>query len=87
MGNAQSTIGADQNDSSETEGGHDNILDQLPPERLLETNNSKHLRGGLQCMHSVETVKKYVAYENENKNRSHVLSKLHARATEIKSEE
>lgn len=87
MGNHQSTIGAGQGDSQGSENGRDGILDQLPPEKLLETTNPKLLRGGLQCMHTVETVKQYVAYENGNAARPHVLKQLQARAAEIQGDE
>ena len=83
MGNAQSTIGGAQ-ESPEPENKGDDILDQLPPEKLLETTNPKLLRGGLQCMHSVKTVKKYVAYENNHEQRQFILNDLQARAREIR---
>ena len=85
MGNAQSTIAGCQ-ESSDSEDGRDNILDQLPPEKLLETTNPRLLRGGLQCMHSVETVKKYVAYENNNEQRQFILNDLRGRAREIREQ-
>ena len=85
MGNAQSTIAGGQ-ESSDSEDGRDNILDQLPPEKLLETTNPRLLRGGLQCMHSVETVKKYVAYENNNEQRQFILNDLRGRAREIREQ-
>ena len=85
MGNAQSTIGGGQ-ESPHSEDGRDKILDQLPPEKLLETTNPKLLRGGLQCMHSVETVKKYVAYENNNEQRQFILNGLQDRAQEIREQ-
>lgn len=86
MGNAQSTIAGGQ-ESPDSEDGRDNILDQLPPEKLLETTNPRLLRGGLQCMHSVKTVKKYVGYENSHEKRSHILEQLRARAAELQRDE
>lgn len=85
MGNAQSKIGSNHSDPADTDTDHDAILDQLPPEKLLDTNNPKLLRGGFRCMHSVETVQKYVGYENSNAKRTHVLKRLQARAAEIRN--
>lgn len=90
MGDAQATIGGDHDGSSDddtTENGddHDAILNELPPKRLLDTNDPKLLRGGVRCMRSVETVRQYVAYENSNAQRQHVLERLQARAAELRS--
>jgi peptidyl-tRNA hydrolase len=76
--------------SIETDGGvddSDRILVELPPEKLLDTPNFRLIRGGVACMHSVETVKQYVAHENTTEQREQVLRLLHQRATELREQE
>ena len=79
---AQARIGTDGG-TSESETG-DAVLDALPPEKLLETNDMTRIRAGIHCMESVETVKQYVAYENNNDGRDHILRLLQERATELR---
>ncbi|GAA0451809.1 hypothetical protein MUK72_15370 (plasmid) [Halococcus dombrowskii] len=79
---AQATIG--------TDGGRDDsehILEELPPEKLLDTPSFRLIRGGVACMHSVETVKQYVAHENTTEQREQVLRLLHQRAAELRDQE
>lgn len=79
---AQATIG--------TDGGMDDfdqIIAELPPEKLLDTPNFRLIRGGVECMHSVETVKQYVAHENATEQREQVLRLLHQRAAELRGQE
>ena len=79
---AQATIG--------TDGGRDDsehILEELPPEKLLDTPSFRLIRGGVACMHSVETVKQYVAHENTTEQREQVLRLLHQRAAELREQE
>jgi hypothetical protein len=79
---AQATIG--------TDGGTENtdrILEELPPEKLLDTPSFRLIRGGVACMHSVETVKQYVALENATEQREQVLRLLHQRAAELRDQE
>ena len=78
---AQATIG--------TDGGMDTpaqILNELPPEKLLDTPNFRLIRGGVTCMDSVETVKQYVAYENTTEQRAQVLRLLQQRAAELREQ-
>jgi hypothetical protein len=73
-----------------TDGGVDTsaqVLEELPPEKLLDTPSFRLIRGGVACMHSVETVKQYVAYENTTEQREQVLRLLHQRATELRDQE
>jgi peptidyl-tRNA hydrolase len=79
---AQATIG--------TDGGRDDsehILEELPPEKLLDTPSFRLIRGGVGCMRSVETVKQYVAHENATEQREQVLRLLHQRAAELREQE
>jgi peptidyl-tRNA hydrolase len=79
---AQATIGTDGGRE-----GPEHILDELPPEKLLDTANFRLVRGGVACMHSVETVKQYVAHENATEQREQVLRLLHQRAAELREQE
>ncbi|MFC6977127.1 hypothetical protein ACFQL1_24175 [Halomicroarcula sp. GCM10025709] len=62
----------------------DAILDELPPERLLDGDHLQPILAGIRCMHSVETVQQYLAYENRNQNRTPVQSHLRMRARELR---
>jgi peptidyl-tRNA hydrolase len=73
-----------------TDGGEDNadrVLVELPPEKLLETNDVARIRGGVHCMQSVETVKQYVAHENATDQRERILRLLQQRAAELHDQE
>ncbi|MDS0223755.1 hypothetical protein NDI54_20650 [Haloarcula sp. S1AR25-5A] len=65
----------------------DPILDKLPPERLLEADHLQVIVAGINCMHSIETIQQYLAYENQHKNRTPVQSRLRERAREIRRDE
>jgi len=60
------------------------ILEALPPATLLETNNRRLIRGGVACMHDVETVREYVGYENQHQRRRWVLRMLADRAAALR---
>lgn len=82
-------IGTDSGtyEDSEDASSDERILDTLPPEKLLGTNDVTRIRAGIHCMGSVETVKQYVAYENSNDQREHILRLLQQRATELREQE
>jgi len=65
----------------------DPILDKLPPERLLDADHLQPIVAGINCMHSMATVKRYLAYENKHQNRTPVQSRLRERAREIRRDE
>jgi len=65
----------------------DKILEELPPERFLDTTNGRLIQAGLHCMHSRETVKQYLAHENQHENRTWVQRLLARRARELAEEE
>lgn len=81
----QATIGTDGGTSDD--GAGETVLATLPPEKLLDTNDVARIRAGVHCMDSVETVKQYVAYENNNDQREHILQLLQERATELREQE
>jgi len=60
------------------------ILEALPPATLLETDNRRLIRGGLACMHDIETVREYVGYENQHQRRRWVLRMLADRAATLR---
>ena len=60
------------------------ILEALPPATLLETTNRRLIRGGVACMHDVETVREYVGYENQHQRRRWVLRMLADRAATLR---
>jgi hypothetical protein len=82
----QATIGTDggESEDDESDDTYDQVLDELPPERLLSTNDMSRIRGGVRCMRSVETVREYVAYENGHEQRQRILKLLQERATELR---
>ena len=79
---AQARIGTDGG-----KVGSEQILDELPPETLLDTAGLRLIQGGVACIYSVETVKKYVAHENASEQREQVLRLLHKRAAELREQE
>jgi hypothetical protein len=62
----------------------DPILEQLPPERLLETPQWDLIKAGIVCMHHIETIQQYVAYENQHQQRTAILRLLQQRAATIR---
>ena len=60
------------------------ILEALPPATLLETDNRRLIRGGVACMHDVETVREYVGHENQHQRRRWVLRMLADRAATLR---
>lgn len=61
------------------------VLEALPPATLLETDNRRLIRGGVACMHDVETVREYVGYENQHQRRRWVLRMLADRAATLRN--
>ena len=60
------------------------IAEALPPEKFLETNQQRLIRGGIACMHDIPTVQQYVAYENQHERRRWVLRMLAERAAALR---
>ncbi|AJF28034.1 hypothetical protein SG26_20005 (plasmid) [Haloarcula sp. CBA1115] len=65
----------------------DPILDKLPPERLLDADHLQPIVAGINCMHSIETIQQYLAYENQHESRTPVQSQLRLRAREVRRDE
>ena len=60
------------------------VIEALPPATLLETDNRRLIRGGLACMHDIETIREYVGYENQHQRRRWVLQMLANRAATLR---
>jgi hypothetical protein len=69
--------------SSPDDGG---IREKLPPETLLDTDHPRLIGAGVACMHDIETVRVYVAHENQHLGRGWVLRLLARRATTLREE-
>lgn len=59
------------------------IQDTLPPEKLL-SGNYHQIKAGIACIDDLETLRKYVGYENQHKARTPILNLLRMRADEIR---
>ena len=67
--------------SSTKEGG---IREKLPPETLLDTDQYQLIRAGVACMYDIDTVRAYVAHENQHRRRRWVLEMLADRAASLR---
>jgi predicted hydrolase (HD superfamily) len=65
----------------------DPVLQKLPPEKLLAADRLRPIRAGIRCMDSIETIQKYLAYENANRDRTQVQAALRMRARELRDAE
>lgn len=63
------------------------IREKLPPEKFLETDHPRLIRAGVVCMHDIETVRAYVAHENQHQQRGWVLRLLATRAATLRENE
>ncbi|QIO25039.1 hypothetical protein G9465_22385 (plasmid) [Haloarcula sp. JP-L23] len=62
----------------------DAVLADLPPERLLATDQIQPILAGIQCMDSLEMLQTYLAYETKHKDRTQVQHQLRLRARELR---
>ena len=60
------------------------IREKLPPATLLDTDQPRLIRAGVACMHDVDTIRAYVAYENQHQRRGWVLRLLARRAATLR---
>lgn len=67
--------------SSTDAGG---IREKLPPETLLDTDQPRLVRAGITCMYDVDTIRAYVAHENQHQRRGWVLRLLARRAATLR---
>ena len=66
--------------------GGSEIRKKLPPETLLDTDQLRLIRAGVACMDDIETVRAYVAYENQHRGRGWVLRLLARRAAQLRED-
>lgn len=64
----------------------DAVLADLPPKRLLATDQLGPIKAGIQCMDSIEMIQEYLAYETKHQNRTPVQHQLRLRARELRRE-
>ncbi|QIO25317.1 hypothetical protein [Haloarcula sp. JP-L23] len=62
----------------------DAVLADLPPERLLASDQLQPILAGIQCMDSIEMIQEYLAYETKHKDRTQVQHQLRLRARELR---
>ncbi|WP_251344599.1 hypothetical protein [Haloplanus halophilus] len=62
------------------------ILEQLPPEKLLDTSNYRVIRPAIGMMETVEIVEQYLEYERANRNRGGIIRRLIERRDAISEE-
>ncbi|WP_135305161.1 hypothetical protein [Haloarcula amylovorans] len=60
------------------------VLEELPPERLLSSDQLQLILAGIRCMDSIETIQAYLAYETTHQDRTHVQDKLRLRARKLR---
>lgn len=61
----------------------DSLLEQLPPEKLLDTSNTRVITPAIAMMESVETVEQYLEHERANRNRAGIIRHLTERLDTI----
>jgi hypothetical protein len=52
------------------------LLEQLPPEKLLDTANSRVITPAIPMMEAIETVEQYLEHERANQNRAGIIRRL-----------
>jgi hypothetical protein len=52
------------------------VLEQLPPEKLLDTSNYRVITPAITMMGEVETVEQYLEYERAHRNRGGIIRRL-----------
>lgn len=64
--------------------GAGGIRKKLPPETFLETDHPRLIRAGVACMNDIDTVRAYIAHENQHQGRGWVLRLLASRAATVR---
>lgn len=62
------------------------VLEQLPPEKLLDTSNYRVITPAITMMGEVETVEQYLEYERAHRNRGGIIRRLTERRDAIYEE-
>lgn len=56
--------------------GDESLLEQLPPEKLLDTRNTQVITPAIEMMVEIETVERYLEHERANRDRAGLISHL-----------
>jgi len=56
--------------------GDTSLLEQLPPEKLLDTRNPRAITPAIEMMEEVATVEQYLEHERANRNRAGIIRHL-----------
>ncbi|WP_254824877.1 hypothetical protein [Haloglomus halophilum] len=62
------------------------LLEQLPPEKLLDTANFRVITPAIPMMEAIETVEQYLEHERANRNRAGIIRRLTDRIDAIYEE-
>ena len=66
---------------------HDeSLLEQLPPEKLLDTRNTRVITPAIRMMEEAATVERYLEHERENRDRAGIIRHLTDRIDDIYEE-
>mgnify|MGYP007023707266 FL=1 len=66
--------------------GDESLLEQLPPEKLLDTRNTRVITPAIEMMEEVETVERYLEHERANRDRAGIIRHLTERIDAIDEE-
>lgn len=61
--------------------------DEFPPEKRLESSNTRLIKAGIATISDMETLRECVAYENAHQNRTQILRRLKWKAEELREDE
>lgn len=61
----------------------DSLLEQLPPEKLLDTANGRAISAAIEMMAEVAVVEEYLEYERSNRDRDGIVRDLRDRIDDI----
>jgi hypothetical protein len=62
------------------------LLEQLPPEKLLDTANSRVITHAIPMMNAIGTIEQYLEHERANRNRAGIIRRLTDRIDAIYEE-
>jgi hypothetical protein len=66
--------------------GDKSLLEQLPPEKLLDTRNTRVITPAIEMMEEVATVEQYLEHERANRDRAGIIRYLTERIDAIYEE-
>ena len=60
---------------------------EFPPEKRLETPNTRLINTGIATISDMETLRECIAYENTHQNRTQILRHLEWKARKLREDE